>query len=86
MLIINHIDDYTLQRFIIVNQLSNQTKISIVYDLISSILSGSKIYHDLSHNIIETLFDGLKQFQRCFSRIINYQDDARRVPQSISDT
>ena len=45
-------------------------------DPIDFILSGSEIYYDLYHNIIETLFDGLKYFQFYPSRVINHQDDA----------
>ena len=33
-----------------------------MYDSIGSILSDSEIYYDLHHNIIKTLFDGLKNF------------------------
>ena len=48
-----------------------------VCDLIGSILSSNEIYYDLYHNIIETLFNGLEQFQLSPSRIIDYQDDPR---------
>ena len=53
---------------------------------IDSTLSDTEIYCDLQYNIIETSFDGLEQFQLYPSRVIDYQDDARRVPQSTSDT
>ena len=45
-------------------------------DPIGSILSGSEIYCDLHHNIIEILFDGLEYFQFYPSRVIDHQDDA----------
>ena len=46
-----------------------------MYDPIDSILSGSEIYCDLYHNIIDILFNGLEQFQLCPPRIIDHQDD-----------
>ena len=55
-------------------------------DPIGFILSGSEIYYDLYHNIIETPFDGLKQFQLYPSKIIDHQDDARQVSRSTGDT
>ena len=44
-------------------------------DPVGSILSSSEIYYDLHHNIIETLFDGLKNFELYPSKIIDHQDD-----------
>ena len=46
-------------------------------DPIGSILFDSEIYCDLHHNIIETPYDGLKQFQLYPLRIIDHQDDTR---------
>ena len=44
-------------------------------DPIDSILYGSEIYCDLYHNSIETLFNGLEQFQLNPPKIIDHQDD-----------
>ena len=38
-------------------------------------LFGSEIYYDLYHNIIETLFNKLEQFQLNPPKIIDHQDD-----------
>ena len=46
-----------------------------MYDLSGSILSDSEIYYDLYHNIIETLFNRLEQFQLYPPKIIDHPDD-----------
>ena len=40
-------------------------------DPLNFILSDSKTYRDLYHNIIETLFDGLKRFQLTLTKIVD---------------
>ncbi|WP_286515990.1 hypothetical protein, partial [Escherichia coli] len=75
ILIINRIDDFILQRFLIVDQPSDWIKNSIMCDPIGSILSGSEIYYDHHHNIIESSFNGLEQILILPFRVIDHQND-----------